>query len=71
MKEEARRLAIVATILFFPTALIGWWFNGKSEKLSLNFFRISIYIFLSAVLLAGIIVVTKGGQIIKPMGSFF
>ena len=71
MKQETKRLAIVATIFFFPTALMGWWFNSRDEKLSLTFFRLSIYIFLGAVLFAGIVVVTKGGQIIKPMGSFF
>ena len=71
MKEETKRLAMVATIFFLPTALFGWWFSNKSEKLSLLFFRISIYIFLAAVLMTGIVVVTKGGQVIKPMGSFF
>ena len=71
MKPDAKRLAIVATVFFFPTAILGWWFNNKSEKLSLMFFRISIYLFLAAVLLTGIVVVTKGGQVIKPMGSFF
>jgi heme A synthase len=71
MNGETRRLAILATIFFFPTALMGWWYSGKSEKLSALFFRISIYLFLAAVLLVGVIVVTKGGQIIKPMGSFF
>jgi hypothetical protein len=71
MSDETKRLAIVATIFFFPTALAGWWFYSKSEKLSLTLFRLSIYIFLAAVLVAGVIVVTKGGQIVKPLGSFF
>jgi hypothetical protein len=71
MSSETKRLAVVATIFFFPTALAGWWLYGRSEKLSLLFFRLSIYLFLAVVLFAGIVVVTKGGQIIKPMGSFF
>ena len=71
MSSETKRLAIVATIFFFPTALAGWWFYGKSEKLSLTFFRASIYIFLAAILVVGTLVVTKGGQMVKPMGSFF
>ena len=71
MNGETKRLAIIATIFFFPTALAGWWFYGKSEKLSLPFFRLGIYIFLSVLLVIGVVVVTKGGQIVKPMGSFF
>jgi hypothetical protein len=58
MSPETKRLAIIATICFFPAALVGWWFYPKSEKLVVIF-------------LAGIIVVIKGAQIIKPMGSFF
>ena len=71
MNHETKRLAIVATIFFLPTAIAGWWLYGKNEKLALVFFRASIYLFLGIVLLVGILVVTKGGHIIKPMGSFF
>ena len=71
MNLETKRLAIVATIFFLPTAIAGWWFYGKNEKLALTFFRSSVFLFLGVVLLVGILVVTKGGQLIKPMGSFF
>jgi cytochrome b561 len=71
MSAETKRLAIVATIFFFPTALAGWWFYPKSEKTALTFFRLSIYLFLGVILLTGVLVVVKGGQIVKPMGSFF
>jgi len=71
MNNETKRLAIVATICFFPAAIAGWLFYPKSEQTALRFFRLSIYIFVIAVMLAGLVVVTKGGALIKPMGSFF
>jgi hypothetical protein len=71
MNGETKRLAIIATIFFFPTALAGWWFYGKSEKISLIFFRLSIYIFLTMILITGVTVILNGGKLIKPMGSFF
>jgi hypothetical protein len=71
MSDETKRLAVIATFCFFPTALVGWWLYGKSEKTSLTLFRSSIYIFVIVVILAGLVVITKGGAIIKPMGSFF
>ena len=71
MSPETKRLAIIATICFFPAALVGWWFYPKSEKLALSLFRCSINLILVVIFLAGIIVVIKGAQIIKPMGSFF
>jgi hypothetical protein len=71
MNPETKRLAIVATLCFFPTALVGWMLYAKSEKQAMYFFRFSVYLLLLVVMVAGIVVVTKGGQLIKPMGSFF
>jgi len=71
MNRETKQLALIATFCFFPTALAGWWFYGKSQNLALIFFRLSIFFFLLIVLIAGLVVVMKGGQLIKPMGSFF
>jgi hypothetical protein len=71
MNPETKRLAIVATFCFFPIALVGWMLYGKSEKQAMYFFRASVYLMLLVVMMAGVVVVTKGGQLIKPMGSFF
>jgi hypothetical protein len=51
--------------------LVGWFLYDKSEKQALNYFRFSIGVMMTLVLIAGITVVLRGGQIIKPMGSFF
>jgi cytochrome b561 len=71
MNPEAKRLAIIATFCFFPTALAGWWLYPQSEKRALKLFRFSIYVTMTIVMIAGLVVVTKGGLLIKPMGSFF
>ena len=71
MSSETKRLGIIATICFFPTAIAGWNALKKSEAQAAKFFRISIYIFLGLVLAVGLVVVIEGGRLIKPMGSFF
>ena len=71
MNADTKRLAIIATFCFFPTALVGWFLYDKSENRALNYFRFSIGVMMALVLITGITVVLKGGQIIKPMGSFF
>jgi len=71
MSREERQLAIVATICFFPTALVGWLLYSNYSQQAMKFFRLSVFIFLFILLVAGIIVVVEGGKLIKPMGSFF
>ncbi len=71
MNSETKRLAVVATFCFFPLALAGWWLYPKSEETALKLFRSGIYIFVFAIMVAGMVVITKGGAIIKQMGSFF
>ena len=71
MNAETKRLAIIATVCFFPTALVGWLLLNKDESRAVNYFKFSIGAIMTLVLIAGIVVVLKGGQIIKPMGSFF
>jgi len=71
MSEEIKRLAIIATCCFFPTALLGFFFYKNNEAKAVFLFRLSIYVFLFLLSVAGVYIVKEGGGVIPPMGSFF
>ncbi len=71
MNSETKRLAIIATIFFFPTAIAGWLLYEKSSDRALQFFRASIYIAAFYLCVLGTIAVTMGGNIVEALGTFF
>ncbi len=71
MNSETQRLAVVATICFFPTAIAGWLMNKKKPETALKLFRVSILIFLVIVSFLGVIAVTGGGKIVEALGTFY
>ena len=71
MNSETKRLAIIATIFFFPTAIAGWLLYDKSSALALRLFRISIYITVLYLCALGAYAVTRGSTIVEALGTFF
>jgi hypothetical protein len=71
MNTETKRLAIIASCLFFPTGLAGVWMYKNSVKTSIFLFRLSIYIFLFLLCIVGILAVVYGGAFISILQSFY
>ena len=71
MDKGTKQLAIIATLLFFPTAVVGWAIYNSNPARALLFFQLSIYCFLFASCLAAFIIYTQGGKLIPVIGSFY
>jgi len=71
MNSDTKRLAIVATIFFFPTAIAGWVLYNKSSSRAIKLFRISIYIAVFYLCCLGAYAVTRGNTVVEALGTFF
>ncbi len=71
MNSETKRLAAIAMVCFFPTALAGLYMEKKSQQRAVFLFNLSICLFLFMLSIAGVLVVTYGGRWIEVIGAFF
>jgi uncharacterized membrane protein len=71
MNSETQRLAIIATICFFPTAIVGWALNRNSPEVAARLFRWSVFIFLVILGAAGFYAVTSGEKVVEALGTFY
>ena len=71
MNSETKRLAIIATICFFPIAIVGWLTNQSSPAKAQILFRLSICIFLLVLSLLGAYAVIGGGKVVEALGTFY
>jgi membrane-bound acyltransferase YfiQ involved in biofilm formation len=65
MQTSVRRLAVVAFICFFPLAIVGLIKERTSTRDAIKLYQISIMICVV------FFVLLKGGNFIKPMGTFY
>jgi hypothetical protein len=71
MSSETKQLAIIATVFFFPTAIVGWMLYPKSADTAIKILRLSIYISLLYLCCLGAYAVTEGSKIVEALATFF
>jgi hypothetical protein len=71
MQTSVRRLAVVAFICFFPLAIVGLIKERTSTRDAIKLYQISIMICVVFFVLLAFYTYLKGGNFIKPMGTFY
>ncbi|MCW3125282.1 MAG: hypothetical protein JWO03_940 [Bacteroidetes bacterium] len=71
MRSSLQRLKIVALVAFFPLAVLGMIREKTSLKTALRLYYISIFIFCIFMMLLALYTFTRGGNFIKPLGTFY
>lgn len=71
MQSSLKRLSIVAFICFFPLAIAGMLQVKTNPRKAIKYYYISILIFLVFWCFMALYTYGRGGNFIKPIGSFY
>jgi hypothetical protein len=71
MHASLRRLSIVAMVCFFPLAIIGLMQEKKSPRSAIRMYICCVMVFIVFLLFLGFYTYDRGGNFIKPMGTFY
>ena len=71
MQTSLRRLSIVALICFFPLAIIGMLKQRSSPQTALKLYYASIMILVVFLVCLSIYTYGRGGNFIRPLGTFY
>ena len=71
MQASVKRLSIIAFICFFPLAIIGMIKAKTSSRSAIKLYYSSILVFIIFLCFLALYTYSKGGNFIKPMGTFY
>ena len=71
MRDIMKRLFIVSCVCFFPLALAGRAKIKTSPRTALRYYRAAILIFIVFLVFLALYTFVRGGNFIKPMGTFY
>ena len=71
MEVSIKRLSIVAFICFFPLAIVGMARQKSSPESAIKLYKMSIIIMVIFLFFLAFYTYDRGGNFIKPMGTFF
>lgn len=71
MRKAVNRLFIVAIVCFFPLAIAGRMQEKTSLHKALRAYQAAIFLFSVFLICLAIYTYGKGGNFIKPMGTFY
>ena len=71
MRATLNRLFIVSVIAFFPLALIGKLREKTSPSAAIRFYYSAIIVFIIFLCLLAFYTYSRGGNFIKPIGTFY
>ena len=71
MRASLRRLSIAAMICFFPLAIAGLVQEKKSLRLAIRLYYASVFIFIIFLCFLALYTYIRGGNFIRPLGTFY
>ena len=71
MQTSLRRLSIVAFICFFPVAIIGMVKQRSSPQDAVKYYYASVLIMTVFLVCLALYTYSRGGNFIKPIGTFY
>lgn len=71
MQTSLRRLSIVAFICFFPLAIAGMVKQRSSPQTAVKLYYASILIMAFFLVCLAVYTYYRGGNFIKPLGTFY
>jgi hypothetical protein len=71
MEVSLKRISIVALICFFPLAIVGMARQRTSPESALRLYKICIVVMVIFLFFLAFYTYDRGGNFVKPMGTFY